>query len=214
MTSNVANDNGLNMHKIKAIAFDAFGTVVHIPGYRKPYRQLIDYLKSQGVSIQRADADRLMTKPIELPTVGPFFGFDIPAEVLACAEMDLQYDVNSTILYEDTLRTISRIQTQGIKVAICSNLAFPYGAPVMSLLPELDAYAWSYEAGAVKPDSQMYSYLCQLLNCSADEVLMIGDTIEADYWGARRFGMKSLHLSRKTESKMPHYLHSLDDLYI
>lgn len=198
---------------IRAVAFDAFGTLVHIPGYRKPYRQLIDYLKRQGLPIRRIDSDRLMTTPIDLSAVGAYFGCNIPAEILVQAERDLQYDLDSTILFEDTLRTISRLQHEGMQVAICSNLALPYGAPVQALLPNLDAYVWSYVAGAIKPDAPIYANLCQSLNYSPCEVLMIGDTLEADYLGPRRFGMQSMHLARNEETQAPHFLRSLDEIF-
>lgn len=203
----------LSMQQFKAIALDAFGTVVHIPGYRKPYRQLIDYFKSQGLSFQPGDSDQLMTMPVELSAVGQHFGVEIPPEVLEHADIDLQYDVRSIALFDDSLRTISKLQERGIKVAICSNLALPYGAPVKALLPHLDAYAWSYEAGAIKPSPAIYDYLCRKLKCLPHQVLMIGDTLEADYFGPRRFGMQSLHLSRKAESTVSNSLHSLDDLF-
>ena len=107
--------------------------------------------------------------------------------------MDLQYNLSSTVLFEDTLRTISQLQAMGIKVAICSNLALPYGPPVKALLPMLDAYAWSYDAGATKPDSRIYNYLCHQLHCLPEEVLMVGDTVEADYYGPRRFHFPDIH---------------------
>jgi FMN phosphatase YigB (HAD superfamily) len=52
----------------------------------------------------------------------------------------------------------------------------PYGKVVSSFLPSLDAYAWSYEVGAIKPESQIYQYLIDKLQCHAKDILFIGDT--------------------------------------
>ena len=208
----ISSSNALK--DIKAVVFDAFGTVVHIPGYRRPYRQLIDYLKSQGVLIKTADSDQLMKSPVELSAVGQYFGFTIPTEVLTHVEKDLQYDLDSTVLFEDVLGTVSRLQTKNFRVGICSNLALPYSTPVKALLPRLDAYAWSYEVGAVKPDSRIYENVCDQLGCLPQQVLMVGDTLEADYFGPHRFGMRSLFLSRSGGSKLPQALNSLSDLFL
>ncbi|WP_242001332.1 HAD family hydrolase [Achromobacter spanius] len=59
-----------------------------------------------------------------------------------------------------------------------------------------DFCAWSYEASAVKPQPEIYQYLCDGIGCRPEEVLMIGDTIEADMVGPRKFGMHGYHLNR------------------
>lgn len=60
-------------------------------------------------------------------------------------------------------------------MALCSNLAMPYGKIVSSLLPPLDAYAWSYyEVAAIKPESKIYQSLIEQLGCQSSEVLFTG----------------------------------------
>ena len=96
---------------------------------------------------------------------------------------------------------------------MCSNLAKPYALPVLSLLPfEFDAYAWSFEVGVVKPDHRIYNTVWQSLALSPGEVLMVGDTYEADCLGPRRVGMHAIHLARNLASPDPRFLRSLCDL--
>lgn len=115
-------------------------------------------------------------------------------------------------LYDETLATLGSLKIAGYKLGLCSNLATPYAVPVKLLLPPLDAYAWSFEVGAVKPDPIIYEYVCSALGCLPADVLMVGDTVEADYHGLRRFGMRSYHLSRDGARSIKHSITSLDDI--
>jgi HAD superfamily hydrolase (TIGR01549 family) len=90
------------------------------------------------------------------------------------------------------------LQRRGIKIALCSNLAEPYAAPIQRLLPvQLDAYAWSFERKAMKPDRALYEEVCEMLDCAPKQVLMVGDTQLADVDGPRRAGMQAILLDRK-----------------
>lgn len=51
------------------------------------------------------------------------------------------------------------------------------------ILPPLDAYAWSYEVAAIKPEPKIYQSLIDQLGCQASDVLFIGDTALADFTG-------------------------------
>jgi HAD superfamily hydrolase (TIGR01549 family) len=102
-----------------------------------------------------------------------------------------------------------RIKKLGFRLALCSNLAMPYGKVVSSLLPSLDAYAWSYEVGAIKPESQIYQYLIDQLQCHAKDILFIGDTPLADYSGPTEFGMSARLIDRKNGQKLADVLNDI-----
>lgn len=78
----------------------------------------------------------------------------------------------------------------------------PYGKVVSSLLSNIDAYAWSYEVGAIKPESQIYQYLIDQLECRAKDVLFIGDIPLADYSDPNEFGMSARLIDRKNGQKL------------
>lgn len=65
------------------------------------------------------------------------------------------------------------------------------------LLPDLDAYLFSYELGAAKPDPEIYVATCTALGCRPREVLFIGDSRRCDFEGPRAFGMQAEWLDRK-----------------
>jgi len=118
---------------------------------------------------------------------------------LAALERDLLEELSSVTLYPDALAAISLLQEAGIKIAVCSNLASPYAVPVRLLLPALDAYCWSFAVGAIKPEPAIYQHVAHQLKCSPSSLAMIGDTLEADCLGPRRFGLQGFHLCRQGE---------------
>lgn len=182
---------------IKAVAFDVFGTLVNIDRPTRPFRKLVRLLHEAGRPRQRDDGIRAMSSAIDLRQAARLFGGMISEDALNALEAELREEIESITLFPDAAPTLLALKARGIKVALCSNLAAPYGPPVLDLLPfQLDFFAWSYEAGAVKPQPEIYQYLCEGIACQPEEVLMIGDTIEADMIGPRKFGMHGYHLDR------------------
>ena len=199
---------------IKAVAFDVFGTLVRIERPTRPFRKLVRMLHEGGRRRQRDDGSRAMSHPIDLRQAASMFGGIISEEALNVLEADLRDELQSIKLFADAGPTLTALKQRGVKIAPCSNLAAPYGPPVLQLLPiQPDFCAWSYEAGAVKPEPGIYHYLCNGLGCRPDEVLMVGDTIDADMKGPRAFGMHGYHLDRRHASSNGAYsLHALHEV--
>ena len=198
---------------IKAIVFDAYGTLVDITDRRRPYAKLLQALTATGRIPCESDAARLMSAPVGLAGTAHMFGVELPASILAPIEQDLFAELASVMLYPDTIRTMASLRQVGIKIGVCSNLAAPYAIPVKTLLPlPLDAYAWSFEVGAIKPDSAMYRLVCEMLACAPQEILFVGDRLDADYHGPRGVGMRSVHLVRHGDAQVTETIQSLDEL--
>lgn len=203
------------LKSIKAIVFDVYGTLVEIEDRRRPYGSLLQLLASAGHIPGSDDAARLMSSPAGLAGTAQLFGIELPMSALAQLERDLFAELASVTLYPDVLWTLTSLREAGFKIAVCSNLAAPYAIPIQKLLPfPLDAYAWSFEVGAVKPDPIIYHSVCQSLECVPNEVLFVGDTVEADYNGPRAIGMRSMHLMRKGPAQVEHSIQSLDQLLL
>lgn len=183
---------------IRAVVFDVFGTLVYMRERRRPFRRLIGLLEARGRRGQAGDAARIMSRDVGLAGAAALLGAELGAQELASLERDLQAELASVRLFDDTAATLHALRARGLRLGLCSNLAAPYAPPVRALLPfELDAYAWSFEVGAVKPDPAIYAHVCERLGCAPAEVLMIGDTSADDWLGPRDFGMHSRWLRRQ-----------------
>lgn len=191
------------------IIFDVFGTLVKIGERRSPYRKLIKWLKENGRQPKPDDAKFIMSQNLSFTELVKLLGINIPDQLLQELEHDLNDELQSIVLYEDTLSTLEELKELGFRLALCSNLAMPYGKVVSSLLPNIDTYAWSYEVGAIKPESQIYQYLIDQLECRAKDVLFIGDTPLADYSGPNEFGMSARLIDRKNGQKLADVLNDI-----
>lgn len=197
---------------VKAVAFDVYGTLVQIGDPRRPYRRLLSALNGMGRALREDDGARMMSVDVGLAEAAELLGMTLSSDVLQELTVDLNAELASIRLFEDVIPAIRLLKDCGFRIGLCSNLAGPYAKPVQALLPQLDAYVWSFAVGAVKPEPRMYSYLCDALGASPAEVLMVGDTLSADYEGPRSFGMQACHLSRKRTSEAPVWISTLMEI--
>lgn len=174
---------------IKAVCFDIFGTLISYPSrLPNPYRHLI---ASEKVRSQK-----------RLPILTRNVGIDVFADELGLSHLmptiqrELMQRISCFKPFADVDEALSRIRGLGVKVAVCSNLAQPYGNLVRQFLPEMDAYVLSYEVGFVKPDPQIYRLVCDTLELSPQEILFIGDSKRCDVRGPEAFGMNARWLDR------------------
>jgi len=173
----------------RAVAFDAFGTLVHIGRKRHPFERLIRQARD------RADAlPSPMVQPIGLADYAVALGLPHPDAELAMLDEELA----TIVLYPETLYALRRVREQGVKVAVASNLALPYASPLKALLGDLvDIWYFSFDAGAIKPERAFYAGLTAPLGCEASELLMVGDTWRDDIVGAVEAGSRARWVNRE-----------------
>lgn len=71
--------------------------------------------------------------------------------------------------------------------------------------------------GINKPDPQIYEHALQTASAQKHESLMIGDSLEADVYGALNFGIDAIYFNpNKTEkpANVPRQIHCLDELML
>lgn len=181
---------------VDAVIFDAFGTVLQINNARHPFRQLLKLGIAQGRRPRPDDAALLMSNPWSLAQAAEQFGIAVVPEVLARIQAELDAELVGIEPFADALSCIGKLQGQGIKVAICSNLAQPYGAAVERIFPGLDGYGYSYAVGALKPDRRIYDAVLAQLGVAAGRVWMIGDSQRCDRDGPAERGIRGHYLNR------------------
>lgn len=184
------------MSGVKGVVFDAFGTIVRITNPKHPYRQILKIGAVQGRRPSRRDIAVLMANPFTPKQAADQLGISISLPQLCQIKSELNVELASIEPFADALACINELKTRGIKVAVCSNLALPYGEVVETHFPNLDAYAFSYAVGALKPNSMIYEAALSQLSLGAESVWMIGDSQRCDRDGPRHYGIRGHFLDR------------------
>ena len=177
-----------NLQPIKAVVFDAFGTVIDYPVKLSPYALLRRHWRSEQ-GFKHACLTQNIALPdllqqLELDTLWPEM-----QSLLAQERMHLA-------LYPEVPEVMKKLQQLQVKTAICSNLAHAYGTDVRRLLPDVDATILSYEAGHAKPEMAIYALVEQQLHVPKEQILFVGDTQRCDYDGPKAYGFHAAHLQR------------------
>jgi HAD superfamily hydrolase (TIGR01549 family) len=186
---------------IQLVVFDLFGTLLRPGSSHNPYRKVLEWARLNGRIPRPSDATTIMTadmSPEEL-----FNAMDITPtpEIMSLFEKALEADLKSIRLFDDTMSTLERITEQGVKIAICSNLAKPYSA-ALELIEGVDFYRFlSFEMGAIKPDPAVYGYILDKSGVNKKSILFVGDSLVADYKGPEEFGLRARHLVREESEK-------------
>ncbi len=180
--------HGLGQTVTRAIAFDAFGTLVHIGRKRHPFERLMRQARDRAKMIPSP-----MAQPIGLADYAAALGLPHPDAELAALDEELA----TIALYPDTLDALRLVRDRGVKVAVASNLAQPYAASLRALLGNLvDVWHFSFDAGSIKPEQAFYAGLTAKLGCDPAELLMVGDTWRDDIVGAVEAGSRARWLDR------------------
>ena len=173
----------------RAVAFDAFGTLVHIGRKRHPFERLIRQARDRAEALPSP-----MVQPIGLVDYAAALELPHPDAELAM----LNEELATIALYPDALDALRLVREQGVRVAVASNLALPYAAPLEALLGDLvDVWHFSFDVCAIKPDRAFYASLATRLGCEASELLMVGDAWRDDIVGAVEAGSRARWVDRE-----------------
>lgn len=174
--------------QIRAIALDAFGTLIQYGQRLAPYSRLV------GARGEGAARLPFLTRDVPVATFATELGME---HLLPEIEADLADELAGLRLFAEVPELLARARRAGLRLAVCSNLAAEYGPAVRGLLPSLDAYILSYEVGAAKPNPAIFQRVCETLDCAPGEVMFSGDSRRCDVDGPQAFGMQARHLDRR-----------------
>ena len=176
------------MKPTRAIVFDAFGTLIRYTARPAPYGRLVD---AAGRPVDRLAC---LTRDVPMATFAVELGTEASLDVM---EADLAEELSGLRLFPEVADVLAKARAAGLRLAVCSNLAYEYGPAVRGLVPELDAYVFSYEVGVAKPHPTMYRLACAELGCAPAETVFVGDSKRCDFDGPQAFGMQARWLDRR-----------------
>ena len=99
-------------------------------------------------------------------------------------------------LYDDTLPTLRRLRTRGVKIGLVSNSARDVREFALHHRLDIDAGISSFHHGKTKPHASIFRAVLDLLEVEPHEALMVGDSVDDDIEGARAAGMRAVLLDR------------------
>ena len=110
------------------------------------------------------------------------------------------FAASAATLYDDVIPTLQCLRNDGFKLAIVSN----WGVPLDPLTERLgiaeyfDVIVASHDARvrSVKPDPHIFNYTLEAMSVSAEEVVHVGDTYEADIIGAKNARIRPILIDR------------------
>lgn len=177
-------------HGIRAIVFDAFGTLVTPVARNGPYQSL-----ALAVNVERRRfREEAMTLDLSLADLAAKYGRPDLAQSLTA---ELAAETAGVRLFDEVGRYLDLLDWRGFPYAVCSNLSHGYGEKVKELVPNAVGYVMSYEVGAYKPQPAIYQSVVDLLGEEPSRILFVGDTERADVVGPKAVGMKAVHLNRR-----------------
>jgi putative hydrolase of the HAD superfamily len=105
-------------------------------------------------------------------------------------------------IFDDVLPTLTALRARGLRLAVVSN----WDERLRPLLTDLGLTSFfeviviSREVGHAKPAGEIFRHCLEALRLPPGRVLHVGDSQEEDVRGARRLGLRALHLHRKSSS--------------
>lgn len=130
-------------------------------------------------------------------------GNDADAVAAAAQEILREWDrLENFSTYDDVVPCLERLTAAGVKVVLLSNTNRDLTAVVdaFGLTSLVAATLSSAQAGYVKPSPLVFAAALRLAGATAADTVMIGDSYEEDYLGARGAGLNAILLDRAGRS--------------
>jgi FMN phosphatase YigB (HAD superfamily) len=105
------------------------------------------------------------------------------------------HDPQAWIPYRRSGATLRSLHAHGLAVGIVSNTGWDVrrAFSAHSMYGSVTSFTLSYEAGATKPDREIFDVACKSLGLAPEELIMVGDDPRADSGGVRA-GIRTLLL--------------------
>lgn len=111
------------------------------------------------------------------------------------------WDYSDVALYSDVEETLSQLRQKGLKMGIITN---GLQSDIEKIIAKtgldtgfFDVIVTVSTKGQMKPEKEIFCCALDVLNVAPDEALYVGDTIEYDYSGAKKAGLKALVIDRE-----------------
>ncbi len=212
----------MNTPSVRHILFDLGGTLMHARGDWSPVYERADQalgkkLREYNIKVdpkifrtrvyeyyEQRDKDyQETTYHFVLRELLKELGYaEIPESVLRSA-LDALYSVtqNNWQLEEDSIVTLQNLKSQNYKLGIFSNAGDDKDVQELienfGIRPYFDFVLTSAACFYRKPHPRAFEIALAQWNISPNEAVMVGDSLEADIYGAKNSGMQTIWITRR-----------------
>lgn len=220
-----------NIDEINAIFFDLGNTLIYFNGEFEDVladaeRALVDSLSEKIPGINKYEFlelfhtkllryyDQRQIDLIEYTTFAVFqntlgeMGFRNLNPYLLRNAMDEFYRITQSywVLEEDTIQTLSKIKQMGFLLGAISNAGDDWDVQTLVDKAQIRRFfnviLSSAAFGVRKPDKRIFKHVMSILRVKPENVLMIGDTLDADIRGANDSGIYSVWITRRADPQL------------
>lgn len=164
---------------IEAVCFDGFGTLVEITDKRQAFRPLFKALPPEA---RRALKHRLMREDRPFTDWPDALGVEVDPMTLLEVMERMMIETGSIAVRPGMEDIWARLRGEGLRLALCSNLASDYLTALRSALADPpDVEVLSCKVGAIKPEPAIYTKVLDGLQIEAGQVLFVGDPLKVGW---------------------------------
>ena len=214
---------------IKAVIFDLGNTLLYFDGewpevFARADQGMFDALTNAGLRIDRSaftrrfrqrltayhqqreiDLKEHSTRSILRDTLTEF-GFPEVDEAILEGALAAMYAASQHfwVPEDDLLPMMDQLRARGYRIGLLSNAGDDQDVQRLvdkgGIRPYLEYVLTSAAGGVRKPDSQIFELAIEMFGLSPEEVAMVGDTLDADIFGAHRMGIFSIWVTRRANT--------------
>lgn len=194
-----SNKNGSGARtKILAATFGVEATPEVAKAASEASKEFDDLSAQTGQEFGCGDRIQLFARKIGKPT--------LPADALAELVEKCQETILGnipTLIEEETIAVLASIKQKGLNTALVSNTGYSEAGVMrqvverVGLAPMFDELVFSSDVGYAKPSPIIFARVRKRFGVCASEMLHVGDSLPADFCGARSYGARALHYAPK-----------------
>ena len=110
------------------------------------------------------------------------------------------WDYSDVALYPEAEETLAQLKQKGLKVGVITNGLQSDVGKIMSKISLdpciFDVIVTVSTVNRMKPEQEIFRHALNILNVPPSEALFVGDTVQYDYEGAKKAGLKALLVDR------------------
>ena len=212
---------------IKAVLFDMFDTIMMIKKnhdfYSPSLMRMYRFLNKKGIDVSfetfqeayvkvrdglYAKADGKLEEPhftVRISETLKILGYDydVSSPLVTAASAEFCNEFMNFVYPDENADSVLHGLYGKYKLGIVSNFAIP--ECVHQLLKNhgldslFDVVIVSAAVNKRKPSPEIFKNTLKAMGVSANETVFVGDTLDADIEGAKRVGMRSVYIQRRTE---------------